>query len=102
MYNFIELQKFMDDLSWNAIATACDGLDGYFEGLDPVERDFPISLVPLEDFPGHLEVARPGGDTIYYLPDGRATALSDWIVPFPEGAQDREGIAIPAEILRYL
>ena len=90
------------DATWNTVCHAASHLDVIFDGLDPVERDFPISLVPLEDFPGHLEVARPGGDTIYFLPDGRATALSDWIVPFPEGAQDREGIAVPADILRYL
>ena len=94
-YNF-------DDLSWNEIAAACDGLGGYFEGLDTLEEDFPVELIPLEDFPGYLEVARPGGDTIYSLPDGRATALSDWIIPFPADARDREGIAVPADILRYL
>jgi len=92
----------MKTTTWNTVCHAASHLGGNFDGLDPVERDFPVELIPLEDFPGHLEVARPGGDTIYNLPDGRATALSDWIVPFPEGAQDREGIAIPAEILRYL
>ena len=90
------------DTTWNTVCHAVTNLDGIFDGLDPVERDFPVELIPLEDFPGYLEVARPGGDTIYTLPDGRATALSNWIVPFPEGTQDREGIAIPAEILRYL
>ena len=88
------------DTTWNAVCAA--NLDGNFDGLDPVEDDFAVSLFPLAAHPGHLEVARPGGDTIYFLPDGRATALSDWIVPFPGAARDREGIAIPAEILRYL
>ena len=85
------------DLSWNVIAAACDG-----DGLDPIEEDFPVALIPLEDFPGWLEIARPGGDTIYILPDGRSTSLRDWIVPFPEPSRDREGIAVPADILRYL
>lgn len=90
------------ETSWNAICVAAARLPEAFDGLDPVEDDFAVSLFPLAAHPGHLEVARPGGDTIYNLPDGRATALSDWIVPFPEGAQDREGIAVPADILRYL
>lgn len=88
--------------TWNNVCAAAAELSGYFDGLDPVEEDFAVSLVPLAAHPGYLEVARPGGDTIYFLPDGRSTSLRDWIVPFPEGAQDREGIAVPADILRYL
>jgi hypothetical protein len=98
MYNFLDAL----DLSWNAIVAAAGELDGNFEGLDPVEKDFPVALVPLEDFPGYLEITRPNGDTIYCLPAGYGTCFRDWIVPFPADARDREGIAVPAEILRYL
>ena len=90
------------DTTWNAVAEAAQELPGNYDGLDPVEDDFAVSLFPLAAHPGYLEVARPGGDTIYFLPDGRSTSLRDWVVPFPEGAQDREGIAVPADILRYL
>jgi hypothetical protein len=90
------------ETSWNAICVAASRLPEAFDGLDPVEYNFAVALVPLEAHPGHLEVTRPGGDTIFNLPDGRAPSLSDWIVPFPEEARDREGIAVPAEILSYL
>ena len=95
----------MKTTTWNTVCHAATNLDGNFDGLDPVEieEDFPVSLILLGDVSGYLEICRPGGDTIYTLPaDGRATSLSDWIVPFPADARDREGIAVPADILRYL
>jgi hypothetical protein len=101
--------------TWNALANAVKNL-GDFDGLEPVEKDFPVALTPLVDFPGWLEVEVPsdrdeyGFDTAYTLPDGRATSLSDWIpelrdrVPELEEKplSDREGLAVPVDVLREL
>lgn len=92
----------MKTTTWNTVCAATNHLDGYYDGLDPVKRDFPVEMIALEELPGYLEICRPGGDTIYTLPDGRATALSNWIVPFPAGARDREGIAVPADIMHVM
>lgn len=91
--------------TWNAIATAVQSLPGNWDGLEPVEEDFPVVLRALEDVPGYLEVTTPDGGTILYLPEGRGSgSLSDWVPAdhWPAGAHDREGIAVSADILREL
>lgn len=88
--------------TWNAVARAVQHLDGNFDGLTPAEDDFDVALYPLDDHPGHLEVARTDGDTIYGVPAGDATSLSDWIYPYPADVRDREGIAVLKDILHFL
>jgi hypothetical protein len=102
--------------TWNTLCSVVRDLPGNWDGLELVEEDFPVALRPLQDFPGWLEVEVPsdrdeyGFDTCYVLPDGRATCLSDWIpelrdrIPELEenALYDREGIAVPADILREL
>jgi hypothetical protein len=94
--------------TWNTLCSVVRDLPGNWDGLELVEEDFPVALRPLQDFPGWLEVEVPssrdeyGYDTCYVLPDGRATSLSDWILDWPKGARDREGIAVLADVLREL
>ena len=89
--------------SWNTVCRAAQALEINAEGFNPIAEDFDVLLQPLEDFPDWLEVARPDGDTMYYLPSGEGTALSYWIVPWPSrDVRDREGIAVPDSILEHL
>lgn len=96
--------------TWNTVCNAVANLPGNWDGLEPVAEDFPVVLRRLVDFPGWLEVETPssrdeyGFDTCYVLPDGRATSLEDWIPAdeWPEGASNREGIAVPEEIARLV
>lgn len=98
--------------TWNAVAQALRGLPGNWDGFEPQEEDFPVVLEalhsPLTDQPvmGWLEVlvrGRSGFDAVQSLPDGRGTVVKDWLPPeLHPLAPDREGVAVPVDVLGYI
>lgn len=98
--------------TWNAVAQALQHLPGNWDGFDEQEEDIPVVLEalhsPLTDQPilGWLEVlirGRSGFDSCHTLPDGRGTRIKDWLPPeLHPLAPDREGVAVPVEILGYI
>ena len=95
--------------TWNTVARALQQLDGDWDGFEELEEDIPVLLVPLGcgDRWYEVEVKNRYGswDTCYYDAQGRATSLGDWIpreVMEEEEIWDREGIAVPKEVVDIL
>jgi len=99
--------------TWNVVARALKRLPGNWDGFEEQEEDIDVRLTALEsditDDPvlGWLEVEVRNSygkfDTCYTDAQGRATNIRDWL---PEQlrplAGDREGIAVPVEVLGYI
>lgn len=107
--------------SWNRVAEALEKLPSkygdYTSTFCRVEEDFPVRLVPLigkngRPVSGWLEVEAVNEygsyDTCLFDSSGRRTFLYDWLYvdggPAPERelVENREGIAVPAEIVKLL
>jgi hypothetical protein len=98
--------------TWNAVARALRNLPGWWDGFEEQEEDVSVVLEALQSpvteqfIPGWLEVlirGRSGFDSVQTLPDGRGTVIKDWLPPeLHPMAPDREGIAVPVEVLGYI
>lgn len=96
--------------TWNTVCKASVYLDEmmgedfkYF-GLYPFPdfQDIIVELHPLDDHPDYLELTFMDRVPIREMPDGGESMLREWIWPWPEGAKNREGIALHKTILNYL
>jgi len=99
--------------TWNKVARALRYIPGGWDGFEEQEEDKDVLLIALESpvtedpILGWLEVqvrtSHGGFDTCYFDAQGRATRIVDWLPPqLRPIAGDREGIAVPVEVLGYI
>ena len=101
-------EAFIFVTTWNRVVRALQQLEGNWDGFRELEKDVPVLLTPLGRGNWYeIKVKDSYGfwNSCYFDIQGRSSSLSDWIpadVRKREEIWDREGIAVPKEVVDIL